>query len=180
MWLHNIPIVTFCLIVDDSTNNFFWIVLEILFFFWFYTSHPAFVHFLLWRPRQDWRGCRLPDMWNSSSVNLSVPPYEPWPIIRCTWALPQTLTSAKTVSSSVQIRPVCRPPPRRSLIPSCPDSHYVVMCSPFSSVPFAKLKSLYICSTWRLLSTWPINWLASLLRSEWEDAGQGKNKLENR
>lgn len=107
-----------------------------LFFFWFYTSHPAFVHFLLWRPRQDWRGCRLPDMWNSSSVNLSVPPYEPWPIIRCTWALPQTLTSAKTVSSSVQIRPVCRPPPRRSLIPSCPDSHYVVMCSPFSSVPF--------------------------------------------
>lgn len=29
MWLHDIPSVTFCLIVNDSTNDFFWIVLEI-------------------------------------------------------------------------------------------------------------------------------------------------------
>lgn len=28
-------------------------------------------------------------MWNSSSVNLSVPPFEPCAIHRCTWPLPQ-------------------------------------------------------------------------------------------
>lgn len=138
MWLHNIPSVTFCLIVNDSTNNFFWIVLEIPFFF-FNTSHPAFVHFLLWRPPQDWRGCRLPDMWNSSSVNLSVQPYEPWPIIRCTWPLPQTLTSAKTVSSSVQICPVYRPPPRCSPIPSRLTPITLSCAPPFSTALCANL-----------------------------------------
>lgn len=76
-------------------------------------------------------------MWNSSSVNLSMPPSEPWTVLRCAWVLLQARCICKVCQLCCPLgcwsksNPTPWKPPDCSPVPSYPNSLHVVIHAPF-------------------------------------------------